>query len=71
MARGEADRDRTLQALLRSIYNRLNRLERPVTLRLGGVGGAVGGMGYTLSVNSSQELVATSDSGTVTVLASP
>lgn len=71
MARGEADRDRSLQAVLRNIYYRIAKLERPVTLRLGGIGGAIGGQGYTISVNTSGQLIATSDSGTVTILALP
>lgn len=71
MAAGLTARERDIGKILNSLFDRIRRLERPSQLRVGGVGGAVGGHGWTISVNSTGQLVATSDSGTKVVLASP
>jgi hypothetical protein len=62
-----------LVAILRELLDRVSALEQPVSIRIGSVGGTLpgAGMGYTLSVNAANELIATSDSGTVTVVALP
>lgn len=69
MATGLTSRDRSLETVLRAIYLRLRRLESPKTIHLGGAGGTVGGKGFTLSLDSNGNLVATSDSGTATTIA--
>src|SRR5690348_14189454 len=62
---------RTELHIIAILIDRIKRLERPNSIHIGGVGGAIGGVGYTLSVDASGQLVATSDAGTVTVLALP
>lgn len=71
MASGQNARERDLSRLLNSMFERIRRLERPASVRVGGAGGAVGGYGWTIGVNSSGQLVATNDSGRRVVLASP
>lgn len=72
MASGINSRDRTLPEVLRSLLDRVRRLERPVSIHLGGIGGAVGPVGgYTISVDSAGQLIATSDGGTTTIIALP
>lgn len=72
MAGGINTRDRSLDRILRAVYDRIRRLERPISIHLGPIGGTVGNptsAGFTISVDSSNRLVATSDSGTITILA--
>lgn len=69
MALGSNFRDRDLNQLLQSILDRIRRLERPVTIRLGGIGGQINGNGFTLGLDVDGNLVATSDNGTTTILA--
>lgn len=57
-------RETTFDGLLRSIFERLRRLERPSTIHLGGAGN-----GWTLSSDVNGNLVATSDTGTATTIA--
>lgn len=72
MAGGINTRDRSLDRILRAVYDRIRRLERPISIHLGPIGGVVGdptSAGFTISVDSSNRLIATSDSGTITILA--
>lgn len=71
MANGVNARNLSTTEVFRQLFKRLERLERPNSIHIGGVGGALGGQGYTLSVNAAGQLTATSDSGTVTILALP
>lgn len=67
MAAGINNRDRDLTDVFIAILDRLDRLERPISIHLGGAG-----TGFTISVNAAGQLVATSDlNATVTVLALP
>lgn len=71
MASGINSRDTTLPQVLRSIFDRLARVERPATLHIGPISISGSTPGFTLSVNSDGNLVATSDAGTVTIVALP
>lgn len=62
-------RDRNLISVIQSLLDRIRKLERPVTLRLGGIGGQINGNGFTLALDANGNLLATSDSGCSTVLA--
>lgn len=67
MAAGIYDRDRTFRDIIQAIYNRIARLEHPNSVHIGGAG-----TGFTLSVNTAGQLVASSDAAnTVTVVALP
>lgn len=70
MVAGIRARDNSLEQVLRSLYDRIRRLERPVTLRLGGVGGVIGGKGWNIGLDPANgNLIAISDDGTTTTLA--
>lgn len=69
MANGINARDRTLDAILRTIFDRLRAVERPKSLHIGTPGGQAGGAGWTIGVDADGNLVAVSDSGTRVVLA--
>lgn len=72
MAGGINTRDRSLDRILRTVYDRIRRLERPVSIHLGPIGGVIGNPtseGWTISVDSSNQLIATSDSGVIKILA--
>lgn len=72
MANGINARDRTLADVLKTLVDRVRKLEKPNSIHIGGVGASIGAnTGYTISVNDSGQLVSTSDSGTVTVLGNP
>lgn len=73
MATGILSRDRALGDLLQSIINRIAKLEQPKVIHVGPIGGVVSPLvpGYTLSINAAGQLIATSDNGTVTLLANP
>ncbi len=72
MAAGFNARDRELGEILQSILARLDRAEKPISVHIGPIGGAIGATpGYTLSVNILGQLIATSDNNTVTVVALP
>lgn len=72
MAAGFNSRDRDFGEILQSILNRLSRLEKPISTHVGPIGGAIGATpGYTISVNAAGQLIATSDNGTITVIALP
>lgn len=72
MAAGFNRRDRDLGDILQSIMNRLTKVEKPITIHIGPLGGAIGTTpGYTLSVNAAGQLIATSDNGLATVIALP
>lgn len=72
MANGINSRDKTLADILRSMMDRIGKLERPNSIHIGGIGGAIGAnTGYTISVNDSGQLVSTSDGGTVTIIGNP
>ena len=72
MAVGLNTRDKDLAAILRSILDRLRRVEQPQRVHIGPIGTSASAIpGYTLSVDNSGTLVATSDRGTVTVVATP
>lgn len=69
MAIGTRAREREVESVLRQLLNRIRRLERPTSIHLGGIGGGIGGQGFTLTVNQAGDLVAISDSGTTTIIA--
>lgn len=76
MAIGINSRDRDLANVLQSILNRLTALEHPNSLRIGPTPGITpiapgDNTGFTLSVNASGQLVATSDRAIVSLVASP
>jgi hypothetical protein len=72
MAAGFNARDRDLGDILQSILNRLTKVEKPISIHVGPIGGAIGTTpGYTLSVNAAGQLIATSDNGTVSIVALP
>lgn len=72
MANGINARDKTLGDVLKTIFDRLRRLEQPTSIHIGGIGGSIGAItGYTISVNDAGQLVSTSDGGTVTVIGNP
>lgn len=71
MAAGLTARERDLSRLLNGLFDRIRRLERPVSIRIGGAGGAIGGKAWTLSVDSDGNLVATNDEGTKRIIAAP
>lgn len=64
-------------AVLQSILDRLAKLERPISTHIGPVGGSltgsatIGGWTFSVASDGSGNLLATSDSGTQVVLASP
>lgn len=62
-------RDKSDASVIRVLLDRIIRLERRNTLRVGGIGGAIGGNGFTLTIDVNGNLVAVSDSGTTTILA--
>lgn len=64
MALGINTRDRDLAAILRTIFDRLRRLEHQTTTHIGGFA-----PGYTISIDQAGQLIATSDLGNITVLA--
>lgn len=64
MARGIQNRDFTLDTVLKGIYERLRRLERPSKIHLGGAGN-----GFSITTDVDGNLVAVSDSGTRTIIA--
>lgn len=73
MAAGINSRDRNLANVLQSILDAIEKLKRPRSMHIGGIGGVIGAnMGYTISVDDGTgKLIATSDAGTVTVIALP
>lgn len=68
---GIGTRDRTLDQILRSIFDRLARVEHPRSVHLGPIAIDGSAPGFTLSVNPAGQLVATSDDGNPTILALP
>lgn len=73
IAAGINSRDRSLANVLQSILDAIERLKRPQSTHIGGIGGVIGAnMGYTLSVDpATGNFIATSDAGTQTVIAAP
>ncbi len=71
MANGIGSKPKTVSEILTSLLDRVRRLERPTSIRIGGIGGAIGGVGYTISINDIGQMIATSDNGTITVIALP
>lgn len=72
MANGINSRDKTLGDVLKTVFDRLRRLEQPTSIHIGGIGGAIGAItGYTISVNDTGQLISTSDGGTVTIIGNP
>lgn len=73
MAAGINSRDVDLAQVLTSMLDRLAKLERPQSFHLGPVGGMLSAsQGYTVSIDvATGNLIATSDAGTVTILATP
>lgn len=71
MAAGFNARDRSLNQVLRSIFDRLARVEHPRSVHYGPINIDGSAPGFTISVNPAGNLIATSDNGTVTILALP
>lgn len=71
MALGYNSRDRTLDQILRAIFDRLARVEHPRSVHFGPIAIDGSAPGFTISVNPAGQLVATSDDGNATILASP
>lgn len=71
MAAGYNARGRTLDQILRSIFDRLARVEHPRSVHYGPISIDGSAPGFTISVNPAGQLVATSDKGNETILALP
>ncbi len=73
MATGFNQRDRDLISALNSLLDRIQKLENPQSFHIGPIGGNLStSQGYMISVDvATGKLIATSDAGTVTVLALP